>query len=102
MSMPGGTCIIARPKIMDRFPPKLPSTASRLITMAVSLVGEAQAVALEMKCSSADFRAYRTAEKEPPMEEFNRLVELVVREQARLIARNRELIAQVRGPLKGS
>ena len=36
------------------------------------------------------------------MEEFSRLVDLVVREQARLIARNRELIAQLRTPLKDS
>ena len=87
---------------MDRVPPRLPNTASRLITMAVSLLGEAQAVALEMKCSATDFRDYLIGEKEPPMEEFSRLVDLVVREQARLIARNRELIAQVRTPLKDS
>lgn len=87
---------------MDRVPPKLPNTASRLMTMAVSLVGGAQTVALEMKCSNSDFRAYLAGEKEPPMDEFNRLVELVVREQGRLIARNRELIAQVRTHLKDS
>jgi hypothetical protein len=87
---------------MDRVPPKLPNTASRLITMAMSLVGEAQAVALEMKCSHTDFRDYLAGEKEPPMEEFHRLVELVVREQGKLISRNRELIAQVRIHLKDS
>jgi hypothetical protein len=87
---------------MDRVPPSVPNTASRLITMAVSLVGEAQAVALEMKCSATDFRDYLAGKKEPPMEEFNRLVDLVIREQARLIARNRELIAQARTHLKNS
>lgn len=87
---------------MDRIPPNLPNTASRLISMAVSLVGEAQTVALEMKCSNTDFRDYLAGKKEPPMEEFNRLVELVVREQTKMIARNRELVAQARGRLKES
>ena len=86
---------------MDPVPPKLPNTASRQITMAVSLVGEAQDVALEMKCSNTDFGDYLAGNKEPPMEEFNRLVELVVREQAKRITRNRELIAQVRTHIKG-
>jgi hypothetical protein len=81
---------------MDRVPPKLPNNASRLISMAVSLVGEAQAVALEMKCSSVAFREYCAGRREPPAEEFDRLVTLIIREQGKLIARNRQLIAQIR------
>jgi hypothetical protein len=65
---------------MDRVPGRLPNTSSRLIAMAVSLVGEAQSVMLEMKCSREDFLDYCAARKEPPAEELDRL-----------IAKNREL-----------
>jgi hypothetical protein len=85
---------------MDRVPPKLPNTASRLIAMAVSLVGDAQAVALEMHSSGADFSDYAAGKKEPPREEFDRLVFLIVREQGKLIAKNRRLIAQIRAHLE--
>jgi hypothetical protein len=85
---------------MDRVPPKLPNTASRLIAMAVSLVGDAPTVALEMKSSDADFRDYAAGKKEPPSEEFGRLVHLIVSEQGKLIAKNRELIAEIRAHFK--
>ena len=85
---------------MDRVPPKLPNTASRLIAMAVSLVGDAQSVMLEMKCSHADFRDYYEGRKEPSADEFGRLVELLVREQRRVIEQNREFLAQSRGMKK--
>ena len=81
---------------MDRVPPKLPNTASRLIAMAVSLTGEAHAVALEMKCTNDEFRAYAAGSQEPPAEQFERLVSLIVHEQTKLIAKNRELIARIR------
>ena len=70
---------------MDRLPPKLPNTCSRLIAMAVSVVGEAQSVMLEMRCSQMDFREYCFGVKEPSSEEFDQL-----------IAQNRELIEQIR------
>lgn len=85
---------------MDRIPPKIPNTASRLIAMAVSLIGAAHAVAVEMKCTSEDFRAYAAGSKEPPPDQFERLVSLIVHEQTKLIAKNRELIARIRGRLK--
>ncbi|MGH8635758.1 MAG: hypothetical protein ACREUZ_01335 [Burkholderiales bacterium] len=81
---------------MDRIPGKLPNTSSRLIAMAVSLVGEAQSVMLEMRCSSEDFLDYCAALKEPPADELDRLVKLLIREQGNLIAQNRELIAKIR------
>ena len=84
---------------MDRLPPKLRNTTSRLIAMAVSLVGEAQSVMLEMKCSNADFRRYCDGRREPSPEEFERLVSLIIHEQGKLVARNRELVAQFRGHL---
>jgi hypothetical protein len=64
--------------------------------MAVSLVGEAQSVMREMKCSSADFLEYCAGQKEPSSHEFDGLIQLIVREQGILIARNRELIAKNR------
>ena len=64
--------------------------------MAVSFVGEAQSVALEMKCSNADFLEYCAGQKEPTMAEFDRLIGLIIREQTKLIATNRELLAKMR------
>jgi len=80
----------------DRAQPKLPNTTSRLIAVAVSFVGEAQSVMLEMKCSHADFREYCFGLKEPSAEELDRLVELIVVEQRKMIDQHRELLWQVR------
>jgi hypothetical protein len=66
--------------------------------MAVSFVGEAQSVALEMKCSNADFLEYCAGQKEPTLAELDRLIGLIIREQAKLIANNRELLAKMRAP----
>ena len=78
---------------MDQTPPELQSNSSRLIGLAVSLVGEARSVALEMKCSNADFLEYCAARKEPPAQELDRLITLIIREQARMISKNRQLLA---------
>ena len=48
---------------MERVPPNLPNTCSRLIAMAVSFVGEAQSVALEHFISNADFLEYCAGQK---------------------------------------
>jgi len=80
----------------DPAAPKLPTTTSRLIAVAVSLVGEAQSVMLEMKCSHADFREYCFGLREPSAEEFDRLIELIVVEQRKMLEKNRELLAQAR------
>ena len=81
---------------MDRVPPKLPNTASRLIAMAVSLVGEAQPVAVQMKCSQADFRRYCAGQTDPSSAQLHRLISLIIQEQGKLIARNRETIGRRR------
>jgi hypothetical protein len=67
---------------MDRLDGKLPNTCSRLIAMAVSLAGSAQAVRDEMRASEADFTEFCAGQKEPSWPELNRLVTLIVREQA--------------------
>jgi hypothetical protein len=81
---------------MDRVPGELPNTASRLIAMAVSLVGEAPQVRACMKCSDADFREYCEGRREPSFPELDRLIQLIVREQGKLIAQNREFLRRIR------
>ena len=81
----------------ERAAARPPSTASRLIAMAVSLVGEAQSVMLEMRCSHAEFREYCLGLREPSAEEFERLMDLIVSEQRKLLDKHRELLAQLRG-----
>jgi hypothetical protein len=72
------------------------STASRLIVMAASLVGDAEIVRKEMACSPEDFRAYIESRKELPWPELDRLIGLIIREQGSIIAANRELAAKAR------
>ena len=81
---------------MDRAPPTLPNTSSRLIAMAVSLVGEVEEVRKVMRCTQDDFRDYCASEKEPPWPELDRLIGLIISEQARMIAKNREFLAATR------
>jgi len=83
-------------------PSKVPNTTSRLIAMAVSLVGEAQSVMLEMRCSHAEFREYCLSLREPTHEEFDRLLELIITEQRKMIDKYRELQAQVQEKQKPS
>jgi hypothetical protein len=66
--------------------------------MAVAFVGEAQSVALEMKCCNADFLEYCAGQKEPTIAELDRLMGLIIREQTKVIAQNRELLAKMRAP----
>lgn len=81
---------------MDRAPSNLPNTASRLIAIAVSLVGDSRRVMEQMRCSEADFQLYCAGEKEPEWSEFDRLIGLIVREQGIVIAKNRELMNKLR------
>jgi hypothetical protein len=85
---------------VDRVPNKLPNTSSRLIAMAISLAGSAEAVMARMHCSPTDFAEYQAGRKEPTWAELERLVELIVSEQARLIEANRERVARVRAALR--
>jgi hypothetical protein len=60
--------------------------------MAASLVGSAQEVRATMQCSEVDFLQYCSGSKEPTYAELDRLVTLIVREQGKVIAHNRELL----------
>ena len=71
------------------------NTASRLIDIAVSLMGSVEPVINEMKSSTDDFREYRAGTKKIPPLEYDRLIELLIREQGNVIAKNRELLAKL-------
>ena len=71
-------------------PENLPGTASRLISLAASLVGGTDQVKTAMGCSTEDFHAYCAGRKEPPWLELDRLTTLIMREQQKAIAQNRE------------
>ena len=80
---------------MDRVPEHLPNNASRLIAAAVSLVGSADEVRAFMKSAEVDFRDYCAGQKEPSWPEFDRLITLIIREQGKIIAHNRELLRKM-------
>jgi hypothetical protein len=50
-----------------------------------------------MQSAERDFLKYCAGEREPPWPELDRLIALIVREQGKLIAKNRELLAAQRG-----
>jgi hypothetical protein len=64
--------------------------------MAASLVGSAHEVQAIMKCSAADFLEYCNGNKEPTWPELDRLIGLIIHEQGKIIAANRDLLAAVR------
>ena len=78
---------------MDRCPDKLPNSSSRFIAMAVSLTGSSEVVRAAMQCSEEQFLQYCGGAEEPTWQELCRLIELVVAEQRKMIARNRERVA---------
>jgi hypothetical protein len=78
---------------MDRVPQNGEGLASKLIDMAVYLVGKAHVMAY-MRCSDDDFRDYCDARKSPPQPDIERLIELIVREQNKIIAKYREALAK--------
>ena len=77
---------------MDCIPPNLPNTSMRLIAMAVTLVGSPQSVMLEMKCSNEEFGDYCAGRKPLTQTELDRLLQLINAEQAKLIAKTREIL----------
>jgi hypothetical protein len=81
---------------MDRPPPKLPNTASRLIAMAANLAGSSDEVRALMDCSQTEFDTYRSGAKEPSWSQLYPVVDLIVREQAKVVKRNRDAIETVR------
>ena len=90
-------CLVTlRDDSMDRAPEKLLSTSSRLIAMAASLVGSGHEVMAAMKCAEAAFLEYCAGRKEPSGPEFERLIELIIREQGTIIGQHRDLLEKAR------
>lgn len=82
--------------VVDRAPRKLPNSSSRLIAMAASLAGSAEAVRKLMGCSEEEFRDYRSGRKEVPWSQLDPVVGLIVYEQGKVVRRNRAAIEEAR------
>jgi hypothetical protein len=80
---------------MDRAPRKPPKNDSRLIAMAVRLVGSPEIVRNVLQTSEADFRAYRAGEKNLRSYEFDRLVALIIAEQRKIVRANRAILDEI-------
>lgn len=85
---------------MDRAPQKLANTTSRLIAMAILLVGDEDEVRKTMRAPEADFALYRAGTKEPPWQQFDRLIELIITRQREQIQSSRRALEQVRKKIK--
>jgi hypothetical protein len=92
----------------ERLPPyqrtttKPASVTSQLIAAAVSLVGAPVEVRTHMRCTENHFLDYCAGVKEPSPVELERLITLIIREQGRIIAQNRNLLQQLRMDKKTS
>ena len=72
--------------------------ATRLIALAVSLAGSEE-VEKALNCTPVDFRGFCAGLKEPTQAQFEALVDLIVREQNALIAKNRDVLAGIRAKM---
>ncbi len=83
-------------RILELVPDERPNTTARLIAMAVSLAGSVEEVRAHMRSTEGDFLDYCAGAKEPAHAELDRLVTLIIREQGKIIAQNRDLLQRVR------
>ncbi len=72
------------------------NTGSRLIAMAVALVGSPERVRARMKCCEDEFLDYRAGKKEPDWVQLGRLVELIIAEHGKVIVENRAALTTMR------
>jgi hypothetical protein len=87
---------------LDRVPDSIERVTSSLIAMAASLTGDPEEVRKAMRCSYEDLLQYSAAKKKPSQAELDALVGMIIREQGNLIAKNRELLAQMEERIKRS
>lgn len=78
------------------------NVTSQLIAAAVSLVGSPVDVRTHMRSTEKHFLDYCAGVKEPSPVELERLITLIIREQGRIIAQNRNLLQQLRMDKKTS
>ena len=81
---------------LERVSDERPNTGARLIAMAVSLAGSVQEVKACMRSTEADFLDYCAGARELSLAELDRLITLIIREQGKIIAQNRDLLQRVR------
>lgn len=87
---------LERVSSLERVSYERPSTGARLIAMAVSLAGSVEEVKACMRSTEADFLDYCAGAKEMALDELDRLVTLIIREQGKIIAQNRDLLQRAR------
>ena len=72
------------------------TTSSRLIALAVSLVGDAETVRQHIKCIPTDFNDCCSGATDLTPIQLDSLISLIIHEQGLLIAKNRELKERAR------
>lgn len=70
-------------------------TTSRLIALAVLLAGDPEKVRARMRCSAEEFQDYSAGTTEALGQHFERLVSLIIDEQASIIRARRERVPPV-------
>ena len=73
-----------------------PKTSSRMIAMAVSLVGSPDPVRKAMALSTDEFEKLGAGLQDLTRAQFDQLVSIIFLEQSRLIERNRALISRIK------
>ncbi len=68
--------------------------------MAILLLGEAKQLRTVMGASPEDFALYRNGTKEPPWEQFDRLIEIIMVRQREEIERTRARLRDIRSQTK--
>ena len=80
---------------MERAPQNLPNTSSRLVAMAVRLLGSRSALQARLRWSDEQLELYSSGRGEPSFDEFAGLVSLIVDEQRAVIEKNRVLLSEI-------
>jgi hypothetical protein len=70
--------------------------APKLIEVAVAIIGSKERVREVMSCSEDAFRSYELGEHEIPVEELSSLIDVIVKEQHKLIEKRRAALAKLR------
>lgn len=65
---------------------------SELLEIAAKLLGSDVELRTQMKWSAADLAAYRAGKTNLPWTEYDRLVALIIREQGKLLEKNKQLL----------
>ena len=78
---------------MDRIPESLGQVAPQLVARAVALLGSAEEVQRELRCSLDDLA-------QPTQVQLETLFAIIVREQAALVGANRDLLDRIKSRIR--